>query len=64
MKKVFFSFYLFVITALLLLHFVYSPIVNQIMRRNTPEALLDYNRQLAKRPLQPHSIPWPIAFSS
>jgi hypothetical protein len=48
MKKVFFSFYLFVIAALLFLHFVYSPILNNIINRNTPETLLEYNRQLAK----------------
>ena len=48
MKKVFFSFYLFVIAALLFLHFVYSPILNHIINRNTPETLLEYNRKLAK----------------
>lgn len=48
MKKVFFSFYLFVVAAFLCLHFVYSPIINKIITLNTPEALLEYNRQLAK----------------
>jgi signal transduction histidine kinase len=48
MKKVFFSFYLFVIAALLFLYFVYSPIVGQIIRRNTPDELIEYNRKLAK----------------
>lgn len=48
MKKVFFSFYLLVITSYLFVHFVCSPIINKIIRHYPPENLTEYNRQLAK----------------